>query len=145
MKRSFVFFLTICLCLLPLAGISAQENVQALVERGKELSNNGKFDEAIATFNRALQAQPHNPALYVYRARAKYAKNLNNEAIADLDQALKVDPNFAQAYNTRAQVHFSMEDFQQALEDLQEAKKLGFKVDADYMKLVQKQIREKQK
>jgi tetratricopeptide (TPR) repeat protein len=140
-----MFFLIISLCLLPLAGISAQENVQALVEQGKELSNNGKFDEAIAAFNRAMQSQPDNPALYVYRARAKYAKNLNNEAIADLDQALKVDPNFAQAYNTRAQVHFSMEDFHQALEDLQQAKKLGFKVDADYMKLVEKRLRERQK
>ena len=145
MKRFFVFILTISFCLLPLVGISAQENVKALTEQGVELCNNGKFDEAIATFNQGLKAQPDNAALYVYRARAKYAKNLNTEALADLNQAMKIDPNFAQAYNTRAQVYFTMEDFNKALTDLQKAQSLGFKVDPDYVRLVEKRIRERTK
>lgn len=145
MRRIILLFLPIFLCLLPVFGISAQEKAAALTEQGVELCNNGKFDAAIAKFNQALKITPDDPALYVYRGRAKYAKGLNREAIADLNQALTIDPNFAQAYNTRAQVNFTLEDFRQSLEDLQKAKSLGFKVDADYMKLVEKRVRERLK
>jgi tetratricopeptide (TPR) repeat protein len=145
MKRVFLVVLTISLGLLPLAGVTAAQNVKALINQGVEDCNNGKFDDAIAKFNQALKQQPNDPAIYVFRGRAKYAKNLNMEAINDLNQALKVDPNFAQAYNTRSQVYFTMEDFDQALADLQKAQSLGFKVDADYLKLVQKRVREKGK
>ncbi len=145
MKRVLLLLLTISFCLLPLAGIAAAENAQTLINQGIEDCNNGKFDEAIAKFNQALKIHPNDPAIYVYRGRAKYAKNLNMEAIADFDQAVKINPNFAQAYNTRAMVHYTLEDFDQALADLQKAQSLGFKVDADYLKLVQKRAREKRK
>src|SRR3990172_6845557 len=138
MKRVCLLFLTIALFLLPAAGLASPENVASLIEKGVEDCNNGKFDEAIAKFNQAMKMKPNDPALYMYRSRAKYAKNLNRDAIADLNQAVTINPNFAQAYNTRAQVNFTLEDFDQTLADLQKAQSLGFKVDADYLKLVQK-------
>jgi tetratricopeptide (TPR) repeat protein len=145
MKRLCLLFLAVALCLAPAAALAAPANVASLMEKGVEDCNNGKFDEAIAKFNQAMKMQPDDPALYVLRGRAKYAKGLNSEALADLTQAVKINPNFAQAYNTRAQVNFTMEDFHQALADLQKAQSLGFKVDADYLRLVQKRVREKQK
>jgi tetratricopeptide (TPR) repeat protein len=143
MKRVCLLFLTLSLCLLPAAGFAAPEQVAALKEKGVEDCNNGKFDEAIAKFNQAMTLKPDDPALYVFRGRAKYAKGQNREALADLSQAVTINPNFAQAYNTRAQVHFTMEDFDQALADLQKAQSLGFKVDSDYLKLVQKRVQQK--
>ena len=145
MKRVCLFFLMVALCLLPAAGFAAPENVAPLIEKGIEDCNNGKFDDAIAKFNQAMKVKPDDPALFVYRSRAKYAKGLNRDALADLNQAVKINPNFAQAYNTRAQVHFTVEDFDQALADLQKAQSLGFKIDADYLKLVEKRVRAKHK
>lgn len=144
MKRVSLILLTAFLCLLPQAGFVA-ESPMTLINQGIELSNNGKFDEALAKFNEAQRLQPNNPAVYVYRGRVKYAKSLNQEAISDLNQALKIEPNFAEAYNVRAQVYYTLEDFDQALADLEKAQSLGFKVDSDYLKLVQKRAREKRR
>jgi len=137
-KRVVLVFLIIFLGGLSLSDTVAGENFQALIEQGVAACNQGRFDEAIAKFDQAIRLKPEVPAPYVYRGRAKYAKGLNREAIADLNEALKINPNFAQAYNLRAQVYFTLEDFDQALADLQQAQKLGLKVDADYLKLVQK-------
>lgn len=145
MKRVCLLFLTLCLGLFPSAGFSAPENVAALTEKGMEDCNNGKFDDAIAKFNQAMNLKPDDPALYVLRGRAKYAKGQNREALADLAQAVTINPNFAQAYNARAQVYFTLEDFDQALADLQKAQSLGFKVDSDYLKLVEKRVQQKHK
>jgi tetratricopeptide (TPR) repeat protein len=125
--------------------MAGAETAKTLIDQGIELSNRGKFDEAVAKFNEAQRLQPNNPSVYVYRGRVKYAKNLNQEAINDLNQALKIEPNFAEAYNVRAQVYFTMEDFDQALADLEKAQSLGFKVDTDYLKLVQRRARERHK
>ncbi len=145
MKRFCLLVLTICLCLPPAAGFAAPENAASLIEKGMEDCNNGKFDEAIAKFNQAMKMKPDDPALYVLRSRAKYAKGQNQDALTDLGQAVKINPSFAQAYNTRAQVHFTLENFDQALADLQKAQSLGFKVDPDYLKLVQKRVQQKAK
>lgn len=145
MKRVSLILLTAFLGLFsPVAGSGADSSL-TLINQGIELSNNGKFDEALAKFNEAQRLQPNNPAVYVYRGRVKYAKNLNREAISDLNQALQIEPTFAEAYNVRAQVYYTLEDFDQALADLEKARSLGFKVDSDYLKLVQKKAREKRR
>lgn len=145
MKRVSLILLAAFLGLLSPAAGPGAESPLTLINQGIELSNNGKFDEALAKFNEAQRLQPNNPAVYVYRGRVKYAKSLNREAISDLNQALQIEPTFAEAYNVRAQVYYTLEDFDQALADLEKARSLGFKVDSDYLKLVQKKAREKRR
>jgi len=60
----------------------------------------GKYDEAIADFNKALELPTGNssPILYNNRGCAYVALGQYNKALVDFKKATEIDPNFAVAY-----------------------------------------------
>ncbi|MBP5973990.1 tetratricopeptide repeat protein, partial [Brasilonema sp. CT11] len=67
--------------------------------QGLALYNQGKLDEAIASYRKALQIDPnyataHNNLGYALKNQGKL-----DEAIASYRQALQIDPNYAAAHN----------------------------------------------
>jgi tetratricopeptide (TPR) repeat protein len=117
---------------------------QSLEVKGIELCNDGKFDQAIATFTQGLQQKPNDPNLLYLRGKAYTAKGQYGPALADLNQAIQLKPGFGQAYFGRAMVRVYQENFDEALVDLQNAEKNGYK-DADFQKLVAKKAELKKK
>jgi tetratricopeptide (TPR) repeat protein len=117
---------------------------QSLEVQGIELCNDGKFDQAIATFTQGLKQKPNDPNLLFLRGKAYTAKGQYGPALADLNQAIQLKPSFGQAYFGRAMVHVYQENFDEALKDLQLAEKNGYK-DTDFSKLVQKKAELKKK
>ena len=110
---------------------------QDLATQGIEQCNDGKFDQAIATFTQGLQQKPNDPNLLYLRGKAYTAKGQYSRALEDFDAAIKAKPSYGQAYFGRAMVRVFQENFDEALEDLQKAESNGYK-DADFLKLVQK-------
>ncbi len=117
---------------------------QSLEVQGIELCNDGKYDQAIATFNQGLKQKPNDPNLLFLRGKAYTAKGQYGPAMADLNQAVQLKPGFGQAYFGRAMVHVYQENFDEALKDLEMAEKNGYK-DSDFMVLVKKKAENKKK
>jgi tetratricopeptide (TPR) repeat protein len=145
MKRLAAFAAALLLAAFLSAGAVSAQDVKALVDQGLVYCEQGKFDQAIDNFTQALKAKPNDPQLYTYRGRAKWAKGANTQALADYDQALKIDPKFGWAYNNRALVYYNMEDFQKALEELRQAQAAGYKVDPEFVKMVERRAQTKRK
>ncbi len=117
---------------------------QSLEVKGIELCNDGKFDQAIATFSEGLKQKPNDANLLFLRGKAYTAKGQYAPALADLNQAIQLKPGFGQAYFGRAMVRVYQENFEDALKDLELAEKNGYK-DADFQKLVGKKAELKKK
>jgi tetratricopeptide (TPR) repeat protein len=65
---------------------------------GTVLRDNGKLDEAIASFNQAIQLKP-DAAAYNNLGTAMREKNRLEDAVAAYRQAISRNPRFAQAHN----------------------------------------------
>ena len=64
------------------AGFSLGENVDSLMEEGRQLYAAGRYDEAIAKFERVIEKDRLHWLAYVYLARSYLAKHVWPSAIA---------------------------------------------------------------
>jgi tetratricopeptide (TPR) repeat protein len=98
--------------------------VKTAFESGVALSNEGKFDEAIAKFNEVLAKMPkcaecHGNIGAVYMKKKDYA-----QAEAAYKKATEVDPNAAEAYMGLANAYNAQRKFDLATEASAQAQKL---------------------
>jgi tetratricopeptide (TPR) repeat protein len=76
--------------------------ILSLRDRGKNLTSNGNYDQAIAVLNEAIQIDKEYPALYSDRGQAYLKKGDYKQAIADFKTALNGMPGndfYRQQYN----------------------------------------------
>lgn len=145
MKR-FPFLMTTVFFILLLAAIlPAADKAQTHVDRGIRLCEQGDYDQAIKEFNQALQLKPKDASIHECLGIAYYAKGRNDQAIQYLTQAIKLDPRHARAYTRRANIYDTMGEYDKALGDLKQAQNLGYKVDEDFIKLIQRKAAAKKK
>jgi len=85
----------LAIALLTLAGaitvVACSNPAQGEIDRGDELFNADKFEEAFAAYNAALELDPDNARALAGRGCSRPESELAL-AIADLDQAIKLDP-----------------------------------------------------
>jgi tetratricopeptide (TPR) repeat protein len=76
----------------------------------------GRLDDAVVAFTRAMDMAPNN--IFALRMRANVFKTLGqtDKALADLDELLEMDPKAAEAYVNKADLYFGQGDLQKALE-----------------------------
>jgi tetratricopeptide (TPR) repeat protein len=79
----------------------AQSEVQKLVEQGAGQMKNQQYDEAIATFKKALKEEPNSALIYnllgmAYRHKFHQVRNqeLRKQEIAAFKKAIDLDPTF---------------------------------------------------
>ena len=92
----------ITLCILALLSFQApltlaQTSVDEYFERGEAAFEQGRYDEAIASYTKAIQLNADDAAAYVNRGVAYGRKGLYDRAIGDFEQALFLDPKNAAA------------------------------------------------
>ena len=75
----------------------AQTSVDEYFERGEAAFEQGRYDEAIANYTKAIQLNADDAAAYVNRGVAYGRKGLYDRAIGDFEQALFLDPKNAAA------------------------------------------------
>ena len=79
---------------------------QTSYDQGIEFFKKGQYDQAIASFTKAIQASPKNAVYYNSRGLAYYDNKSLDKAIADYNKAIQLDPKFAVAYNNRGLAYY---------------------------------------
>src|SRR5262245_58479661 len=69
--------------------------------RGQALAEIDRYDEAITSYDKALEINPDQPETWFYRGYAFSRLNRYEEAVANFDRALEIDPDFGGAWFNR--------------------------------------------
>jgi len=64
--------------------------VNASVNQGIALSNQGKYDEAIKHYNNAININPYDASIWSYKGNSLYNKSNYDEAIKCYDEAIRL-------------------------------------------------------
>jgi tetratricopeptide (TPR) repeat protein len=93
----------------------------AASNKGRELFDAGRFDDAVRSFDRALRIAPGYPLAYNNRCAAYGALRKFEQALADCTTALRIEPTYADAYANRAKVYRLMRRLDEAIADYSRA------------------------
>jgi tetratricopeptide (TPR) repeat protein len=108
---------------------SAPERAAKQLQAGMKLMEPGHYQDAIASFTRAIAIWPQLADAYFQRGVAYQNLNQIDQAMADLDQAVEHNPALAHAYNTQGAIYRSRGDFPRAMRAF--AKAIEIAPDAD--------------
>ncbi len=67
-------------------------NIDALIEKGKKLLDDVKFEEALACFEQALLLDQNNPDLWNHKGIALRSIGRYDEALECFNRSLEIDP-----------------------------------------------------
>jgi tetratricopeptide (TPR) repeat protein len=99
--------------------------IRGAFEEGVKLSNENKYDEAIAKFNEVVAAIPKCVECMTNIASLQMAKKDYDASEASYKKALELSPSSAEAYNGLANLYNAQKKFDQAAEASAQAAKLG--------------------
>ncbi len=100
---------------------SVQETVRTHLDHGRACLDKGKYDDAIAHYDKAIALDPNHAAAYTKRAVAYAIKGDLDRAISDLDKAITLNPNDATAYTIRGNAYYVKGDHDRAIADYRKA------------------------
>jgi tetratricopeptide (TPR) repeat protein len=90
---------------------------RAEMERGLKKMGPGSYDQAIRSFDRAIDIWPDFAEAYLNRAVSEHILGQLPAALADLEKALEIDPNLARAYNERGQMYLEKANPEKAIQE----------------------------
>ena len=79
-------------------------NVQALINKGRSLSQLHRFEEAISDYDKALKIDPQNIDVLINKGLSLYNLGKNTDAITYFDKVLTIDPSNTFALNLKNSV-----------------------------------------
>ena len=105
MKNSFIGFATSFLFLATAVLVSADNKKEAAVHgnKGNELAQAAKYDDAIVEFTAAINLSPKDERLYADRGRVYRASAKITEAMADFAKVIELAPKSEVGYLERGQ------------------------------------------
>ena len=106
----------IALLFLPLTACG-EPNSDALIEKANGLYQEKKYDEAIAVYTKAVDADPTNAEILKFRGLAKSMTSDWAGCVEDLNSAIKLDPKNPELLSTRAFSFLHTGDFKAAKRD----------------------------
>src|SRR6266568_2588769 len=89
--------------------------------KGNQLFESKQYEQAVAEFTKAIEANGKQPAFYENRGFAYIALEKGPEAAADFSKAIELAPKDERAYVGRAQVSLLQKNYDQALADVGKA------------------------
>jgi len=93
-------------------------------DRGKKLTDKGKFEEAITIFTQLIDNAPKHQSAYFYRAFCLYELKDFDGAVGNYTNAIELDPTDSYAFNNRGIAYSELKDFNRAIEDFTKANEL---------------------
>ncbi len=97
----------------------------AYLSIGELDSSNGKFDDAVEDFTKAIKYKSDYASAYNNRGRAYFAKGELENAITDFSKAIEFIPRCSEAYHYRGLAYFRKGNFDDAIADLNEVIRLN--------------------
>jgi len=95
-----------------------------LVEKAYTLYTQKRLDEAVAAYNKALQANNTNPLGWQGYGLTQWLRGLNKEALNAFERALQIDPGLVASWNGKGSVLSKLRRHQEALEAFEHALQL---------------------
>ncbi|XP_005182802.1 small glutamine-rich tetratricopeptide repeat-containing protein beta [Musca domestica] len=87
---------------------------EAIKNEGNRLMKDGKYNEALLQYNRAITYDPKNPIFYCNRAAAYIRLGDNEKAITDCKSALVYNPNYGKAYGRLGIAYSNLGKYEEA-------------------------------
>ncbi len=100
---------------------SVQEAVRTHLDHGRACLDTGKYDDAIADYDKAIALDPNYATAYNDRGNAYGRKGAFDRAIADFDKAIALNRNYALAYFNRGVVYYEKGNKEQTIADFRKA------------------------
>ena len=94
---------------------SGDAGIDALMARGGEEMQAGRFDEAIQVFSQVIKTKPDFAEGWNKRATAYYLAADYSRSLADCDEVLKRNPSHFGALSGAGQIHYALENYELAL------------------------------
>src|SRR6266513_3843935 len=92
--------------------------------KGNQFFEAKQYEQAVAEFAKAIEANSKQPAFYENRGFAYIALEKGREAAADFSKAIELAPKDERAYIGRAQVSLLQKNYDQTLADVGKAMEL---------------------
>ena len=113
--------------------VQAQTHLEVTSPLGRKFYSLPDEKGVVAAAEKALAADPKNPALLLKLAQAQISVWQDREAVATLTRAIEISPNDAVLYTERGHRHLPLRQFKEARADLTRAVELDPKrMDAYY-------------
>ena len=118
MKRTIISFIIL---LASYTSLDAQYDKQQFFYRGRQFLIEGKYPQAIESFNMLARLDTTLYEAFLFRGIAKYNLGDFVGAQVDFDRSVRLNPVFTQAYHYRAITLSRLGKYEEALSDLREA------------------------
>lgn len=99
--------------------------IQAAFKLGVKLTEEGKYDEALAEFNKALEKMPEAAAIHAAIGNTYSKAGKKEESLAAYQKAISLSPNDADLYSTMAILLNSMGKTAESIEAFKKAAQLN--------------------
>jgi tetratricopeptide (TPR) repeat protein len=111
----------------PAAQPAPQQPDPAVVahDQGVRFAQEGKWSEAVAALNKAIEQSPNFAAAYASRAHVYHMLGQYQQAVTDYSQAISRQADYVQAYYNRGNVYSDAGQYQRALADYSETLRLN--------------------
>jgi len=103
----------------------AQTTARDWFTNGIALINQGKCDEAVQSFNEAIEINPQNADAWYNKGRALGINCKLDDAIQAFDKAIEINPQLAQAWYNKGNVLMGLGDYDGAIKAYDESHKLS--------------------
>jgi len=100
---------------------SAKSQAIEHYNKGVDLNNEGRYDEAIAEYNKAIEIDQNFTNAYINRGYDYLKKKQYDPAITDYTKAIELDPEYAKSYNGRGTAYMYIKRFNSAVLDFNKA------------------------
>uniref|UniRef100_A0A1A9WAJ5 SGTA homodimerisation domain-containing protein n=1 Tax=Glossina brevipalpis TaxID=37001 RepID=A0A1A9WAJ5_9MUSC len=87
---------------------------ETIKNEGNRLMKEGKYNEALLQYNRAITYDPKNPIFYCNRAAAYIRLGENERAVIDCKSALVYNPNYGKAYGRLGIAYSNLVKYEEA-------------------------------
>lgn len=100
--------------------------------QGSKLLDEGKYEEAIEEFTRAISEDQSNPVFYYYRGLSLEKSGNIEKALEDYQKAVELKPDFLLPLTRTGRIYAKKENFEKAIEFYKKAVELGDKDTTTY-------------